>query len=83
MYLLFAGITYYPSGGFEDYIQHCHRIEDAKEFVEASKGGYEWAQIVDSKSRRIVLFGDLTAARFREYKGYDWFAPEAPECSTK
>lgn len=43
-YMLFAGDTYYPSGGFFDLVGDYDTVEEARE-----KGAkYDWYQVVDS-----------------------------------
>lgn len=44
MYFIFAGNSYYPSGGFDDFINTCLTLEDALELcANLSK---DWWQIV-------------------------------------
>lgn len=48
-YLLFAGDTYYPAGGWDDFIDSFDSFEAAREdpkLVERSK--YGWWQIIDT-----------------------------------
>lgn len=52
-YLLFAGDTYYPSGGWSDF----HSDHDTIEEALAAKNGLEyidWYQIVDSTTVKVV-----------------------------
>lgn len=44
-YLLFAGSTYYPLGGADDYIGHYQSVDEAKQAFEKHKDEYDWAQI--------------------------------------
>lgn len=77
MYLLFAGATYYPQGGFEDLVGKFDSTEEIKAFVEADQGDdYQWAQIVDEVSLNIVLLGDVIEPYMYDYKGYEWHLPE-------
>lgn len=61
-YLLFAGDTYYPNGGLEDFIDRFETIEEAK--IEALKSHnysdmsgtwiFDWWHIVDVNTLTIV-----------------------------
>lgn len=54
-YLLFAGVAYYPSGGWDDFVGAFDSIDEAKK---ATPPVYVWAHIVDASTRAIVLYGD-------------------------
>ena len=79
-YLLFAGEDFYPEGGFDDFINTFDSIEDAKEFVDANRGeDYKWAHIVDSKSFKILICGDLIrkwSISYEVYQGFEWYLPD-------
>ncbi len=51
-YLLFAGDTYYPLGGWRDYKSDHYTLEDALEA--AASCGCDWWQVVDWSARTIV-----------------------------
>jgi hypothetical protein len=51
-YLLFAGDTYYPSGGAKDFIGSYESLEEAIKAVP----GYDWAHIADSTSMDILWY---------------------------
>lgn len=64
-YLLFAGETYYPQGGWEDYqrdfatveeaikfVDDAHALDKAKEYID--QDGWDWAHIVDRETSRII-----------------------------
>lgn len=54
-YLLFVGETYYPAGGWDDFIDSFDSIEDARKdprLAERSKHG--WHQIVDTKTMKEI-----------------------------
>lgn len=65
-YLLFAGGTHYPEGGAEDYQIDSDNIEDLQVyFIEHADDiccTYidNWAQIADSKTMKIVLYGRVS-----------------------
>lgn len=48
-YILFAGWSYYPGGGMEDYIDSYDTFEEANAFgVELKQGrGYDWFHVLD------------------------------------
>lgn len=49
MYLVFAGETYYPNGGFEDFVGRFVSLEDARSFVNSDDRRlfWGWWQIVE------------------------------------
>jgi hypothetical protein len=55
-FLLFAGYTYYPSGGMEDLIGDFQTPEGARDkLVEVlEKGGVDWAHIYDTETMAMV-----------------------------
>lgn len=57
-YLLFAGATYYPSGGWDDFVGSFDTTEQAKDALLA-KGFdyYDWAHIVDATDGAVVWAG--------------------------
>jgi len=54
-FLLFAGSYYYPSGGWNDFVQSFESLESAKDYIITNVSGYDWIQIVDSKTEEIVF----------------------------
>lgn len=56
-YGVFGGLNYYPSGGYEDLIGIFETIERAKVEIEKNKEVYDWVQIVDFETHKIVLNG--------------------------
>lgn len=49
-FALFAGMHYYPNGGWEDFRGSFDSIEETKEFI----GNNDWFQIVDFTVGEIV-----------------------------
>lgn len=80
-YALFAGMRYYPDGGWEDFKGLFETIEDAQAFSRDSLNEkdeeflvYDWGQIVDLLTEKVV-FEALV-----EYKTeWEWEAPEEPK----
>lgn len=66
-YLLFAGHCYYPKGGMDDLVA-TGTIEELKEYFlvnarDIAAGSYvhNWAEIVETKTLRVVLKGMVSA----------------------
>ena len=69
-YLLFAGDTYYPGGGWQDYKG---RFKSRTEALRAAAGGtrntdlvtgsWDWWQIVDQETGKIVEEGTSSVMR--------------------
>lgn len=55
-YLLFAGESYYPFGGWEDFRDSFDSITEATEA--AGKLGSDWWHVVDSVTGQIVEQGE-------------------------
>lgn len=53
-YLLFTGDTYYPSGGWDDFVDDFDSIEEALAY--AAKNGRDWFHIVDTEIKRIIRY---------------------------
>ena len=55
-YLLFAGSTYYPYGGWEDFIGVFESVEEAKSYFHTHKHDelWEWYHIVEIDSLKLV-----------------------------
>ena len=56
MYLLFAGFSYYPCGGFDDFIDSYSCIDSCKRAFAILKKehSYDWAHVVDIDKKEIV-----------------------------
>ena len=65
-FLVFAGDTYYPSGGWDDYRMATDTYEDAKQHVlnMLGKQEFDWAHVVDTTTLKIVL-NSSTSVRCR------------------
>ena len=63
MFALFAGDTYYPSGGWKDLVGVFSTVEAAKatvaknhdQLVDMCGSGYDWYHIVDLTTSEIVV----------------------------
>ena len=59
-YLAFAGDTYYPSGGWGDYMGDADTFDDAKAVVDERRQrvpyGTDWAHVVDSVAGEEVAW---------------------------
>jgi hypothetical protein len=55
-YLLFAGATYYPGGGWDDFVGHFDDVEDARRKGNelCNQEWYYWFQIVDTTTMKVV-----------------------------
>lgn len=67
-YALFAGQTYYPSGGAEDLVGFFETVDEAKRAAEG--GEHEWAQIAEHSTLRVIWAGD--ADRFVAKPSWEW-----------
>jgi len=56
MYLVFAGSTYYPSGGWNDYIGSTTTVIEAYDMILKSENK-DWRQIIDAKELSVVARG--------------------------
>ena len=54
MFLLFAGLKYYPAEGWRDYRGEYTSLEEAKTAA-LRLSSMDWIQIVDYSSKTIVL----------------------------
>lgn len=56
-YLVFAGDTYYPLGGGEDFKSSYATFDDAKQAA-ANKcaSGNDWAHVFDMEKRQVCFF---------------------------
>ena len=61
-YLLFAGMDYYPSGGWDDYLGDFITISECLSHLKEEKNRcwdpLEWHHIVDTKTMKIVEIED-------------------------
>ena len=53
-YLLFQGETYYPDGGWNDFIGSYDSIEEAENVLINKDAKFTWWHIVDSTTEEIV-----------------------------
>jgi hypothetical protein len=60
MFLVFTGMEFYPSGGWEDFAGEANSLEEARVIAETkSDGSDDWYHIVDTTSGKIVDHGDI------------------------
>jgi hypothetical protein len=57
-YLVFGGMMYYPSGGWDDYQNSFDSMDDAEYWL--STHTFDWWHIIDIVTRRMVLSSDWT-----------------------
>lgn len=69
-FLVFAGSTYYPSGGINDLKGEAQSMDEAEAILHWLRDNYQWAQIVDSDE----CFTNPKSTR-RFTKGWDDAAP--------
>jgi hypothetical protein len=50
MFLLFAGHSYYPRGGWNDFIGSFASVEDAKTHMLNSEERYDWWHVVSNET---------------------------------
>lgn len=57
-YLVFAGSTYYPSGGWEDFVEHLDREDEAVKLAQFQIGrvGVDWAHVVDTQHPAKIVW---------------------------
>lgn len=57
-FLLFAGASYYASGGWDDFVDSFDNVEEARDYVEVAAKerphDYDWHHIVDSNTGEMV-----------------------------
>lgn len=54
-YLIFAGMTYYPGEGLEDYCGSLEEIESAKSFAKAKMPEhYGWCRVYDRDTLQLA-----------------------------
>lgn len=58
-YLLFIGESFYPSGGWDDFVKDSDDLEELKDDLRKAclptKWGGPWGHIVGTESKKIVL----------------------------
>lgn len=52
MFLVFAGYNYYPSGGWEDFVEAFDTFEEAYAAAEVADG--DWAHVVNLSTREVT-----------------------------
>lgn len=58
-FLLFAGNNYYPSGGWDDYVDSYSTLEEAKAVGEDRlKSRADWSHIVDIRVGGVVVYSN-------------------------
>ena len=56
-YMVFAGVSYYPSGGMEDFITDSSNLDTAITIARANyegKGSQTWSHVYDTEERKEV-----------------------------
>lgn len=56
-YLVFEGPSYYPGGGWHDYVGSFDDFESAMTFARAKKNNYQgfgWAHVVDRETYKVT-----------------------------
>lgn len=54
-YLVFSGSQYYPSGGWEDFINDYDNLQEAETKAKSEAGVCQWAQVVDTLTKTMVV----------------------------
>ena len=54
-FLVFAFDQYYPTGGWDDLVDSCHTVEEARVVGEGTRKRYDEYQIVDTESGEVVV----------------------------
>lgn len=52
-YALFSGLTYYPAGGFDDFVAASDDVDELKAKATRTNDA-DWAHIVDLESMRVI-----------------------------
>lgn len=55
-YLLFGGDNYYPSGGWNDFVDSFDTILEAMAKMDIAKWEWDWAQIVNTATEEVTQF---------------------------
>ena len=59
-YAIFGFDTYYPKGGFNDFVYDFHTFDEAKEYVERNRATRDSFHIVDTVEYMIVAVYEST-----------------------
>lgn len=70
IYYIFAGATYYPSGGLDDFRLTCTNIYQIDDYVKKDKDGdfviydrtYDWVQIIKTEDGNLENGKDITSS---------------------
>jgi hypothetical protein len=54
-YAVFAGDKYYPTGGWADIKSAGNDLEALKKYLADNKERWDWWQIIDLKTRTVIL----------------------------
>ena len=54
-FLIFAGDTYYPIGGWKDFRGSADTIDEAADMVYKIDGMVDWFHVVDSQTGRVIF----------------------------
>ena len=54
-YIIFSGMNYYPSGGWEDFFDTADTLKEAKISYENGITINGWAHVVDMSNKTIIL----------------------------
>lgn len=75
MFLIFAGETYYPIGGFKDFIgfyldkkSMIKKLKKLKKMNINKSISYDWIQIVDSNTLKIIKYYYYDTDKWMSYK---------------
>jgi hypothetical protein len=72
-YLVFAGNTFYATGGWSEFVGSFDSVEEARDaakIYEGEGGHHDWRDIVDIHAGRTVEFAGHSYGR--EMGGYEW-----------
>lgn len=70
-FLLFSSDTYYPGGGWDDFVADYDDVEAAR--VAGRKTGYDWFQVIDTTTMKEVESDGLVS--LAERKGMPDYLP--------
>ncbi len=56
-YLLFLGDYFYPSGGWDDFIDHYDSLDKAIDHIKTFDASYKWAHIVYEGKIMLKFYG--------------------------
>lgn len=55
-FLVFGGWTYYPGGGWDDFVGDFENVEDAIAATKDPSSRNDWWHIIDSETKQEVAF---------------------------